>query len=330
MAAPGQAVQAGFDRIALHAAPDLADAAAGWRIWLTAERRAAAKTVAAYGKDLAGFLAFLHDHAGTVPDLRALQALTLSDFRAWMARRRMDGLEATSMARALSAVRGFFRYLDMAGLVSNAAVGQLRSPKLAKSVPKAVSAADAQDLLDRAGTSAAADRAPWIGARDTALLTMLYGCGLRSGEALDLNREDVDDLLNGGDALTIAGKGGKQRRVPVLPVVIDALRAYLEACPHVLAADGPLFVGARGGRLDGRILRGLMQSLRGLLGLPASTSPHALRHSFATHLLAGGGDLRTIQELLGHASLSTTQRYTDVDTESLMKVYEAAHPRAKS
>lgn len=306
------------------AADDAVNAAAGdWIRWLATERRAAALTLEAYRRDLSAFFTFLQDHLGGAVDLGALADLRPADVRAWLTVRTRDrGLARTSSARALSAVRSLFRFLDKTGRLHNPGVVAIRGPKLPHSVPKALNERDTFDLLADAPGQA---REPWIAARDAAVLTLIYGCGLRIAEALGLNREEAPSA----DTMRVRGKGGKERLVPVLPAVIQAIDAYLATCPYPLAPDGPLFVGAKGGRLSPRIVQKLMQELRGLLGLPATATPHALRHSFATHLLAGGGDLRTIQELLGHASLSTTQRYTDVDTEGLLEVYEAAHPRAK-
>ena len=222
----------------------------------------------------------------------------------------------------MSTVRGFFRYLEKHGLGHNPALGAVRTPKVPKSVPKALDIAEALESVE-----AVADftDTPWIAKRDIAVLMLLYGCGLRIGEALALNRHQAPRA----DTMVVTGKGNKQRLVPVLPVVREAVEDYLAACPRPLEPDDPLFIGARGKRLDASVIQKQMRKIRILFGLPETATPHALRHSFATHLLAGGGDLRTIQELLGHASLSTTQRYTDVDSARLMAVYEAAHPRAR-
>lgn len=305
------------------AAPDLAEAIAQWQSWLESERRASPHTIAAYGLDLAAFLDFLVAHRGGLPSLAELDALGASDFRAYLARRAADDLERSSTARALSVLRGFFGFLDRRGLVKNAALAAVRTPRLPKSVPKALSVDQAEDTLDTVEEFA---REPWIARRDIALLTLLYGCGLRLSEALGLSRSEAPVAAG---TLTITGKGGKQRQVPVLPAVAEAVAGYIAACPHPLAAAEPLFRGARGGPLHPRLVQGRMQQLRALLGLPERATPHALRHSFATHLLAGGGDLRAIQELLGHSSLSTTQRYTAVDAARLLAVYDKAHPRAK-
>ncbi|MFQ5775160.1 MAG: tyrosine recombinase XerC [Kiloniellaceae bacterium] len=310
--------------IGLAAAADLRAAVSDWQDWLRHERRASAHTRAAYDRDLGQFLAFLSTHLGGAPCLKDLAALRPADFRAWLAARAADGIERSSIARGLSVVRGFFRWLARAGLAENAALAAVRTPKVPRAVPKALSVEDAQEILDVAAEPA---RAPWIGKRDAAVLTLLYGCGLRIGEALSLTRAEAPRA--GDEALLVTGKGGKQRAVPLLPLVVEAVQDYLAACPFELDTAGPLFVGARGGRLGARRVQERMAEARALLGLPATATPHALRHSFATHLLAGGGDLRAIQELLGHASLSTTQRYTEVDVAGLLAVYEAAHPRAR-
>jgi integrase/recombinase XerC len=302
-------------------AGDLAGAIDAWRSWLASERRAAALSLEAYERDLFAFLVFLAEHHGAPPSLKSLQDLTRGDLRAWLAARAARGLKATSTARALSVIRGFFRFLARRGLAENAVATALRNPKLAASVPKALSEAEAMDALAHIGELSAE---PWIAKRDAALLTLLYGCGLRLGEALSLTRADVRAARQG--RLTVTGKGRKQRIVPVLAIVAAALDDYLAASPF---RHDPLFLGARGGPLNPRIVQDRLQRLRLLLGLPATATPHALRHSFATHLLAGGGDLRAIQELLGHASLSTTQRYTEVDAAGLLAVYQQAHPRAK-
>ncbi|HUN49336.1 MAG TPA: tyrosine recombinase XerC [Stellaceae bacterium] len=306
------------------AAEDLSQALADWQEWLKAERRASPHTLLAYGRDLAAFLEFLAGHRGGLPSLATLAGLTPADFRAYLAARANERLERSSTARALSTLRGFFRFLDRRGLASNAALAAVRTPKLPHSVPKPLSAEDAATALERIGDLA---EEPWLAKRDIAVLTLFYGCGLRLAEALGLTRAEAP--LKPG-MIEITGKGRKTRLVPVLPAVASAVADYVAHCPHRLAAKGPLFVGARGGPLNPRLVQRQMQRLRALLGLPETATPHALRHSFATHLLAGGGDLRTIQELLGHASLSTTQRYTAVDSARLLAVYDRAHPRAKA
>ena len=303
------------------AADDLRAAIGLWRAWLEGERRASAHTVAAYGRDLAFFLDFLTGHLGAVPGLAAIDELRPADFRAYLARRAGDGIERPSLARGMSVLRGFLRFLQRRGLASATALSALRSPKLSPAIPKPLTVGDAIAAVDAAG-----DLSPegWQGKRDTALFSLMYGCGLRLSEALGLCRGEAPI----GETLTVIGKGRKQRQLPVLPTVRAAIADYLAACPHALAADDPLFVGARGGPLHPRLVQRQMEALRAFLGLPGTATPHALRHSFATHLLGAGGDLRAIQELLGHASLSTTQIYTAVDAERLIEVYRSAHPRA--
>jgi integrase/recombinase XerC len=304
------------------AADDLRAAIGLWLAWMAGERRASPHTVAAYGRDLAFFLEFLTDHLGGLPGLEAIDRLRPADFRAHLARRAGEGLDRSSLARLLSVLRGFVRFLQRRGLVSTTALAALRGPKLPAAVPKPLPAGDAIAVLAAVGGIAPA---AWQGKRDAAVLSLLYGCGLRVSEALGLSRGEAPR----GDTLMITGKGRKERLVPVLPAVREAIVAYLAACPYPLDSAGPLFVGARGGRLGPRHVQRQMAVLRGILGLPDTATPHALRHSFATHLLAGGGDLRAIQELLGHASLSTTQRYTNVEAERLLAVYDMAHPRAR-
>jgi len=294
-----------------------------WRGWLTTERRASLHTVDGYARDVAAFLDHLADHRAALPDLAMLDGLETADFRSFLARRAVNGLARTSQARAMSSLRSLFRFLDRNGLAHNAALAGVRTPRPPRSIPKPLAPSEALEVLD-----AAADlqREPWHGARDLALMTLLYGCGLRLGEALALTRREIPR----GDAMTITGKGRKQRLVPLLPVVVEAVQNYLKLCPHHPGPDGPLFVGARGGPLNPAIVQLQMRRLRVRLGLAETATPHALRHSFATHLLAGGGDLRTIQELLGHASLSTTQRYTEVDAAHIGRIYDQAHPRARA
>ena len=305
---------------------DVQDAIAEWGRWLENERRASANTTDAYRRDLATFFAFLSDHLGGEPTLEALQSLAPADFRSYLARRNTKGLARTSIARGLSTVRNFFRFLDRNGLVHNPAIDTLRTPKTPSSIPKALTPGDALAAVKMA--SELQDE-PWLAKRDMAIMLLLYGCGLRIGEALDLNVSDVGPDLSKDGTLRVIGKGNKQRVVPVLPIVAEAISAYRAACPHGLSDDDPLFVGSRGGRLNPGVVQRQVRKIRAMLGLGDTATPHALRHSFATHLLANGGDLRTIQELLGHASLSTTQRYTAVDEAKLRAVYDDAHPRAK-
>ena len=304
-------------------------ARAAWRDWLKSERRLAHHTLVAYEHDVATFLGFMTGYLGSPPTLAALSKLKPAEFRAWLAERARQGLARTSTARAFSSVRSFFQFLDKRGLAHNASIGTIQTPKLPRSVPKALSERDMEDLLE---APAEQEREAWLDLRDAAVLLLLYGAGLRIGEALALSKGVVEDLLKTGrDTLAVTGKGNKTRLVPLLPQALEGLRAYRDACPW-LAARGPgeaFFVGARGGALDAAIVQKRVRDIRRGLGLAESVTPHALRHSFATHLLGAGGDLRTIQELLGHASLSTTQRYTDVDAARLTAVYRAAHPRAK-
>jgi integrase/recombinase XerC len=307
----------------LHCEADVLDAVQRWHAWLQFERRLAEMTVISYRRDFDTLIGFIAEHQGSRIDLARLGNLTVSDFRAFMAKRRRDGLSNTSLARALSAIKSFFRYAKRTGIVENTAIGLIGSPKRPATVPKPMSVSEAGDAVD--SVADLTDEA-WVQARDVAILYLLYGCGLRISEALDLNCRDLPD----SDRLRVVGKGGKERDVPVLPAVRRALDDYAALRPGESESDAPLFIGVRGGRLNPRIVRRRMQELRALLGLPESATPHALRHSFATHLLGSGGDLRVIQELLGHASLSTTQRYTDVDSEHLLEVYRRAHPRAKS
>jgi len=308
----------------LIAAADLAAGIADWQRWLKHERRASPHTLAAYRRDLGAFLSFLAQHLGKPACLADLAILTRADFRAWLAARSAGGLQASSTARALSVVRNLFRFLAKHGRAGNASLSTVRTPRLPRAVPKALTADEAETALDAAGGRS------WIAKRDMAILALLYGCGLRLGEALSLNRRDAP-RAGGGEVqtLVVMGKGRKQRTVPVLPGVAAAVADYLAACPHGGDPDSPLFCGARGARLNPRLVQLRLEQLRGDLSLPDSATPHALRHSFATHLLAGGGDLRAIQELLGHASLSTTQRYTEVDSAALLAVYDKAHPRAR-
>jgi integrase/recombinase XerC len=303
--------------------PEVAALAAAWLDWLAHEKRQAGATVKAYRTDLDGFVAFCAQHLGEAPGPDTLVCLRTADFRAWLAERHRQGLARTSTARALAALRSFYRYLDREHGRHNPALKALRSPRLPRHLPRPLSADQASQLLG-AAPAASLD---WIARRDAALLLLLYGAGLRIGEALALERAAVGRDPAGLLQLLITGKGGRQRLVPVLPVIAAAIGDYLAVCPYQEPA-GPLFLGARGKRLQAPIVRRLMQELRRRLGLPESATPHALRHSFATHLLAGGADLRTIQELLGHASLSTTQGYTGVDGARLMRLYHQAHPRA--
>ncbi|WP_373875317.1 tyrosine recombinase XerC [Methylobacterium trifolii] len=295
-----------------------------WGDGLARERRMAANTVVAYERDLRQFLTHLDRRHGT-PSLERIVALKPRDVRGFMAARRAEEVGGRSLMRALAGLRSFARYLEREGHGTVAALGAVRSPKVERRLPRPLPVAAARALTD-ADLRAGEDREPWVLMRDAAVLALLYGAGLRISEALGIARRDAP--LPGCDALTVLGKGAKERMVPVLPVVAQAVAAYVAACPHPLPPEGPLFVGARGGPLSPRIIQYAVARARGALGLPDSATPHALRHSFATHLLARQGELRAIQELLGHASLSTTQLYTKVDATRLMSAFDATHPRA--
>ena len=308
------------------AAPDVAAEVARWLAHLGAERRMSGKTLEAYERDVRQFLTFLAEHLGGAPNLTKLAKLAPADVRAFMAARRTGGTSGRSLMRALAGVRSFARFLERNHKGKVGALAAVRAPKVPKTLPKPLAIASAKRVAD-ADLRAGEEREPWVLARDAAVLALLYGSGLRISEALGLKREDLP-APGKGDALSVTGKGNKQRMVPVLPQVTQLVADYVALCPYDLPAGGPLFVGARGGPLSPRIVQLVMERLRGTLSLPDTATPHALRHSFATHLLARGGDLRAIQELLGHASLSTTQIYTAVDTERLLEVYRSAHPRA--
>jgi len=302
---------------------DLIDVALGWLSYLGNERDLAEKTIEAYERDLRQFLSYLKNRLGRVPCLADLQGLEPRTFRGFLAARRRGQAESRSLARTLSALRMFFRYLEEEDLVFNRAVMSVQSPKVGHSIPKPLTVEKAK-LLVNDETSAEID---WVGARDTSVLLLLYGAGLRISECLGLFAKDAP--LPGADVVRIVGKGSKERLVPILPVIQNSVQRYMELCPYELDPDGPLFLGVRGGALSPRIIQLLMEKLRAQLDLPDTATPHALRHSFATHLLGAGADLRQIQELLGHASLSSTQVYTEVDRSRLLEVYASAHPRAK-
>ena len=300
---------------------EVSAALSAWLAHLRALKGASENTIRAYGADVGRYLSFIARHRGGAEGMTAVVALPSSDLRAWMAHERERNLGARSLARALSAVKNFTAWAaDRAGTDATAVLSA-RGPKLKRRLPRPLSVDGASAMLDDVGEGA---REHWVALRDTAVVTLLYGSGLRISEALSLT--GADHPLP--EVLRIRGKGGKERLVPVLPAARAAVAAYVAACPHELGPREPLFRGVRGGALNPRLIALAMEKARSRLGLPASATPHALRHSFATHLLAAGGDLRAIQELLGHASLSTTQGYTAVDAAQLMKVYERAHPRA--
>ncbi len=304
-------------------APKVAAEIETWLRYLGTERRMSPKTIEAYRRDVLQFLEFLAAHLGGAPLLKDLAALAPADIRAFMAARRADGIGSRSLMRMLAGTRAFARFLERNGKGKVGALAAVRAPKLAKTLPRPLTATAAKRVA-HPDIAAGDGREPWLHARDAAVLALLYGSGLRISEALGLKPIDFGD----GDAITVTGKGRKQRMVPILPQVAKLIADYVALCPYDLPDDGPLFVGAKGGPLAARLIQLAMARLRGALGLPETATPHALRHSFATHLLAGGGDLRSIQELLGHASLATTQIYTEVDAERLIEAYRSAHPRA--
>jgi integrase/recombinase XerC len=296
-----------------------------WLSHLRAERRLSPKTLEAYARDIRQCLDFLCQHWGERVTLARFAALEAADIRAFMAMRRADEITGRSLMRTLAGLRSFGRFLEREGKGKVGALSAIRAPKIAKSLPKPIQMAAAKRLAD-ADERAGETRETWVLARDAAVMALLYGSGLRISEALGLKRRDVP-RPGEGDVLIVTGKGNKTRMVPVLHNVLTLIAEYVAMCPYVLPPEGPIFIGARGGPLSPRIIQLAMERLRGALGLPDSATPHALRHSFATHLLSRGGDLRAIQELLGHASLSTTQVYTGIDTERLLQVYASAHPR---
>jgi integrase/recombinase XerC len=311
-----------LNELLIIAAPDLMERRREWLESLGGERRLAGNTLDAYERDTRQFLAFLTSHVGGPATLSDIHTLRTADLRAFLAARRRQGSGSRSLGRHLAGLRSFLRYLEKKGLINAAAAGAIRAPRQPKSLPKPLTAGQALNIMS---SEAQLQEEPWIAARDAAVLMLLYGCGLRISEALGLRPADVEKSAT---ALRVTGKGGKTRVVPLLAVVLDAVATYQKLCPFHLPPDEPLFRGARGGPLQPAIIQRGMQKLRSAFGLPDTATPHALRHSFATHLLAGGGDLRTIQDLLGHASLSTTQIYTGVDTARLLEVYDRAHPRA--
>ena len=314
------------DNALQYASADVAAEVVRWLSHLSAERRMSPKTVEAYERDVRQFLGFLTAHTGEPVTLSALAAIEPRDVRAFMASRRSGGIGSRSLMRSLAGARSFARFLERNRKGRVGALSAVRAPKVPKTLPKPIAVGAAKQLTDvdlRAGE----EREPWVLARDAAVLALLYGSGLRISEALGLTREAVP-APGKGDSITVTGKGNKRRMVPVLPRVLELIAEYAALCPYDLPDERPIFLGTKGGGLSPRIVQLTMARLRGALGLAETATPHALRHSFATHLLARGGDLRAIQELLGHASLSTTQIYTAVDTEQLLSVYRSAHPRA--
>jgi integrase/recombinase XerC len=305
----------------ISARPDLQKARLDWLMALAKERRLSPETVEAYERDTRQFLQFLTGHNGGPPGLADIKALRTADLRGFLAHRRNGGAGARTLGRGLAGLRSLLRFLERRGLANAAGATALRAPRQPKSLPKPLTASDARRVVSLAEQLA---EEPWIAARNAAVLTLLYGSGLRISEALAIRAGEMP----GAGVLRVTGKGGKTRLAPVLPLAQKAVAEYRRLCPYHLDPDGSLFRGARGGPLGPAIVQREMQKLRSALNLPDTATPHALRHSFATHLLGRGGDLRTIQELLGHASLSTTQVYTGVDTERLLEIYDSAHPRA--
>jgi integrase/recombinase XerC len=303
--------------------PQVAAEIQNWLGHLGAERNLSPKTLEAYQRDVVQFLNFLAGHLGGAPSLKELAALAPADVRAFLAARRADNIGSRSLMRSLAGLRAFGRFLEKSGKGKVGALAAVRAPKIGKTLPRPLAVGAAKSMADP-DVAAGDGREPWIHARDSAVLGLLYGCGLRISEALGLKRGD----FGARDVLTVTGKGRKQRMVPLITPVRKLIDDYIALCPYDLPEPGPLFVGAKGGLLSPRLVQLAMARLRGALGLPETATPHALRHSFATHLLARGGDLRSIQELLGHASLSTTQIYTAVDADRLIEAYRNAHPRA--
>lgn len=301
--------------------PQITDALEAWLERLRALNAASEATVSAYRRDVSAFLGFLSRHRGGLDGTASLRNVTQAEVRAWMAQTRRQGLGARSLARALSAVKTFFRWLSERDGFEPTAVLAARSPKYTRKLPRPLAEDAARALIERVEVQA---KEGWVAARDVAVVTVLYGCGLRISEALGLTGADAPLP----EALRIRGKGDKERLVPVIPAAREAVDRYLALCPYPVEASGPLFRGVRGGALNPRLVAKVMEQARLQLGLPSTATPHALRHSFATHLLSAGGDLRAIQELLGHSSLSTTQAYTAVDTARLVEVYRNAHPKA--
>lgn len=307
----------------VYCSPALAKEKQAWQSWLENEKRMSPKTLDAYERDVRQFLLHMTGYLGEPTDLEDIANLKPMEMRGFLAKRRDVGAQARTLGRGLAGIRSFIRFLEKKGLANSAGLVATRSPKQPKTLPKAMQASQALKLSD---ANMHLSDEPWIAMRDAAVMAFLYGCGLRIGEALSVTLDDLKAARKG--SLRVTGKGGVTRLVPVLPQVLEAAENYVELCPYVVPADQPVFRGAKGGVLQPAIVQKTMRVLRGALGLPDNATPHALRHSFATHLLAGGGDLRTIQELLGHASLSTTQIYTAVDTARLLDVFDQAHPRA--
>ena len=313
-----------LERIARFTQPNLYTKVIDWMNQLESERRLANNTIKSYLLDICQLFEFMVQFLDTVPDLHDLAKLTITDFRKFLARKKEIGRQNQSVARTLSGVRSFFTYLSHQGIIDNRAITSLKSPKKPHYTPRPINVGDAKTAI-RFETINEISDIPWITARDAAVLTLLYGCGLRISESLSLKVGTFNTETN---TIYVKGKGGRERLVPVLPIVNEAIKHYLKLCPFKLNQNDKLFRGVKGGPLNPRLIQLTVKKLRKLLNLPATATPHAFRHSFATHLLVNGGDLRSIQELLGHASLASTQMYTDFDMESSLRSYQAAHPRA--
>lgn len=309
------------DTLIIQCAPDLAETLQNWFQVLTSEKYASPHTIRAYETDLAHFVSFLTQHFGEAPNLARLSDIRITDYRSWLSKKTIGGAAAASRARSLSGVKSFYKWMDRQGVLHNPHIALVRAPKLPRKLPKALGQGQAFTVLEESTGSVTEE---WQGLRDQALLVLLYGCGLRIAEALNLRIKD----LNMEEGLRVMGKGNKERLVPVLPQVKEALRLYRAACPYVEAPERFVFLGARGDKMNPSIIQRKLRTMRAQLDLPETTTPHAMRHSFATHLLQNGVNLREIQELLGHASISTTQRYTDVNMAELLAVHKRAHPRS--
>lgn len=301
--------------------PDLSNALSQWHDYLQVEKNVSPHTLRAYSSDLAHFISFMSNHLGTQPSLNDLSEITLRDFRSWISKKAMEGVGNASRARSLSGVKNFLSWLDKQGILHNPAISIIRTPKIPHKLPRPMHQAQAMDIIENAGLH---EKQDWIGLRNAALFTLLYGCGLRIEEALSLKIKQMPQ--NG--FLRVTGKGNKEREVPVLEVIEITLNSYLTACPFPSNPDRAIFLGSRGGKLNQGVAQLAVRDLRKSLGMPDTVTPHALRHSFATHLLENGANLRQIQELLGHVSLSTTQRYTEINAQEMLRIYKSAHPRA--
>lgn len=310
----------------LHISASLQDQVHGWLVFLSSERRLSAKTTEAYSRDLRQFIEFLGDYLGEIADIGHIITLKPRDIRAFMAHRRKAGITGRSLMRQLAALRSFSRYLEREGFGIASALSAVKGPKLEKTLPRPLAPSTAIAITEKESRYDDSRKEEWVLARDAAVLSLLYGAGLRISEALGITFQDAP--VGSKDSVTVIGKGQKMRTVPVLKAVREALELYIRLCPYNFEAQTPLFFGKRGKPLSPRIIQLAVEDLRNAMGLPKSATPHALRHSFATHLLARGGDLRAIQELLGHASLSTTQLYTKVDSARLLSIFDSTHPRA--